>query len=353
MKKVGIITFHNTLNFGAALQCYALKEIIFRLNCNPEIINHYNKKIADSYSMYSAHIWKRSPLGILKSLVYHTLLNTRKLITHKRFKFFMINNLSIATNDSPSKYDTIVFGSDQIWKASITGNDKYYWGENFPNNIKKITYAASAGKIDEAFYENIKLLYNFNAISVRESDLTKILNDFNIKAQIVLDPTLLLTGEEWAKKFCLKTKNHKKYILVYAMQNLQNTIQFAKRLSILTKMKVRIIYPNVTIFNILKKYSSCGPIQFLKLIYNAEYVITDSFHGTAFSIIFHKNFYTICQGLGFDNRAASLLTQIGLQSRLVTLDHNIFNADPVSYSEADILLNVLRNKSIKFLKSNL
>lgn len=352
MKKVGIITFQNTLNFGAMLQCYALKEIILHLNYKTEVINHYNKKIADSYSMYSAHIWKRTIWGILKSLAYHTLLNIRKIITYKRFKSFMMTNLPVSTNDSPSKYDIIVFGSDQIWKATITGNDKYYWGENFPNNIKKITYAASAGKIDKIFYENINFLYNFNAISVREYHLNKILNNLNIPSQTVLDPTLLLTKEEWNNKFSLKKKT-KKYILVYAMQNLQKTRQIAQQLSIQTAIKVEIIYPHVTISNILKKYSSCGPIQFLRLLYNAEYIITDSFHGTAFSVNFHKNFYTVCQGIGFDNRAESLLTQLGLQSRLITPDCDIFNTDPVDYSKADILLNSLKNESINFLKSNL
>ncbi|WP_158231933.1 MULTISPECIES: polysaccharide pyruvyl transferase family protein [unclassified Sporosarcina] len=371
MKTVGIITFHNTINYGGILQTYALQKVIREMGYDVENINYVNNE--KTYAKYSK---KRRILQYIWRNIFCPLFGgaERKKKTNEfREKYIKLskNVHSIDGIVHPSViYDMYITGSDQVWNFHLTGNDSAYFLDFAPREKKRVSYAASFGFSqlpDNQKERYSELISKFDALSVREIQGKEIINSLlkNKQVSVVLDPTLLLDKKEWAELLGnTEVCNEEGYILCYYMPGdkvLTDGIKaIADKLSRRTGKKVINIgkkeYNKLMFWEV--NLTSEGPLEFINLFKNASYIVTNSFHGTAFSIIFKKEFFIpenkkMTGVKQLNSRIISLLSILELSNRLVPVDQ-IKNTAYDKFSEIDYknvysLLNVEKDNSLKFL----
>lgn len=368
MKKiVGIITFHRAHNYGAMLQAYALCQVIKKMNLRCEIIDYHCEAIDGFYKKESV-IDTLSRTDFLKALqvVYDRVKRGYYFdFSYYKFKKFLKNELPISNNSYINShqlnnlpYYAYILGSDQIWNKEITkGYDKVYFGTFIPEGKKKIAYAASVGngyldENDERFFK--KQLQSFDFIGVREKQLKTEIEALGYNGvECTLDPTLLLDPAEWQKFIRNKQMSQGKYILIYMAQSDKNVYKSAKKLSRrLGYPLIEITYKYDYTIKDIKQVKSCGPKEFLTLFYYSEFIITNSFHGTCFSIIFEKNFYFIPLK-GSEGRVTSLLSLLGLENRRAATFKEININDNIDYEIISQKLNQERSRSQRFLETYL
>lgn len=350
--KIGIITIVYAENYGAVLQCYALKHYLQK-ECNTDIdvVDYHSNADKIGYSIiFNSLFYQCSWINYLKYLLKLPFLIKSTLIHKKVFRAFRRNVLKPQNNTS---YDLLIYGSDQIWAYAplYGGYNNIYWGDEYSAK-KKITYSASMGNVSCVDNEFIrKHVNNFDCISVREKELKDFLQDFTKKEiSHTIDPTLLLKKEQWSD-FCKDgiVKDHE-YILVYDLHNndiikrLKNIIANEK------KLKVIEIYGYPKLHENSDSNSGFTPQDFVSLFKNASYVLTSSFHGTAFSIIFNKNFY-VSQSTN-KGRVMSLLESLDLQNRFIS-DISSFEDRDINYLIANEKLEKLRNESANYLNKSI
>lgn len=320
--KIGILTFHYAHNYGAVLQAYALKKYLSDLGHETSIIDYKNESIVKSYPYpLKPFIRKKDILfpthwvKIKQELIKTKLSKKEWHYQYQKFELFIKKYLSDLDEwESSIKHqDIIFFGSDQIWEPNLTGGyDPIYLGY-FDTRAKKISYAASCFSVTQNFSEFFqKGLNNFDHISVREEALASALSQVAKKEiNVVADPVLLLNKEDY-KPLIKKENDYKNYILFYFVS--ENTIlrQISDYLRNQLGEKVIEIHYFRTpdTLNEWQK-TDVGPEEFITLIYNAKQVFTNSFHGTAFSILFEKQFYTVSQNI----RILNLLEKLSLSDR--------------------------------------
>lgn len=362
--KVGILTYHDTNNFGAMLQSYALYKVINDLGVECEIINYFNDYMRTKLSKQFIPA-KITFKNVINYFMRYPFIRRRKSNFNK-FKENFLNIKEKPFSDSQylinatKKYDRIVTGSDQVWNYIINDNDYHYYLD-FCEKGKKAAYAPSFGisKIDDDKKDIIKkLLKDFGFLSVRDRQGQKIIEELlGISPFLALDPTLLLNKNQWEEvikgKSVLK-RDYGQYILVYNMGT-SSLYDFAKRLAEKTGLNLVIIDGSVK--NLFKKniYSALGlgPLEWVDLFLNASIVCTNSFHGTAFSINFNKQFYTelIPPPFKYNSRLFDILEMFGLKDRLIQSDKTIKENDIVDFSNANVILQREREKSLAFLES--
>lgn len=303
--KIGIVTFQNAENYGAALQCRALYTYLAEYGNNVEIIDYKNSVIENSYKIFPK--LRKNLFKFALSFIY-ALKNYKKLKNRsKKFRTFL-KGIKISlpmTYDEICKadfdHDLIIAGSDQIWNPNITnGFDKVYF-LNIGGNFRKAGYAISMGDITypqfsaKEFSDNIK---RFDYLSFREPDAADFINKKTGKNfPQVLDPTLLLTREQWDKIIGnIKLNIPDKYVFVYFVvdgQSSQEIIKIADRLSKQNSIPIVYLKMNRKIRDPFKNrvitVIDAGPREFLYFIKNASFVVTSSFHGTALSCIYQKD----------------------------------------------------------------
>ena len=353
--KVGIVTFHNGSNYGAALQCFALQEAEKKLGNDVYVINYNNRFISKGLDRFRFAL---STLGFyyLAYDIINYFSNGRKIVRFKKF-FDDYYNLTPLMDANALKsynvhYDIGMSGSDQIWNALLNNRVDDIYFLNFGYFTHKVSYASSLGnyQLDNEEYNRsiIQLLSNYDRVSTREN--SKLLESLiNRAVYNVCDPTLLLCKEEWAEKLKLR-KRQSKFLLIYALTDQDRVIEIArliskeKSLPILFLGKTKRKYSGITCIN------DAGPKEFVELFYNAEYVVTNSFHGTAFSINFHKQFVSVKHPKS-PERALHILKVTNLESRLVMSGTvaNILDVEPAEFQAATCALEKLRNESYKYL----
>ena len=340
MKKVGIITIES-MNFGNRLQNYALQQTLDLLNFLVETVHREPKKTGTQ--------------AVLKNLAHH-LLQTKG----SKFRQFDSNieysTVTIGANDYPenlsNQFDYFIAGSDQVWNPhyNFVGTSDLL---AFAKPEQRISYAASFG-VDEIPDEKKKMytenLTQFKALSVREKKGAEIIKELTGReARVVLDPTMLLTSEQWSKverksKFTPKNR----YVLVYALgeksADFKNSIKhYAKEMEI---FDIKTIQKN-------GREIPVGPAEFLYLIHNAELILTDSFHASVFSVLYHKRFITFKRpGIDMSSRIVSLANTIGAKDKLDG-DNNLDCKNGLDYVLIDQLIESERKQSIDFLKKAL
>lgn len=356
MKKIGIITFHRAHNYGAMLQAYALQNKITRMGHEVKIIDYRDKNIEVLYKILKFGNFKRA----ISSILNFATNNNR----YKSFNDFLMNNMRLSKSYSleqlkkeAPKYDIYIAGSDQVWNTDITIGLSDAYTLNFGSkSIKRISYAASIGKSNIESEKEIykQKLKNIDNISVREESGKNILEPILEKEiDVVLDPTLLLTRKEWEEVIQDTKQEEQKYILVYVVEPDDEYVKVVNYLAKKTKLGV-IHFGKKNIYNntIRSAYTN-GPLDFIKLIKNAEYVICTSFHATVFSIIFNKKFFVIPHKTT-GARVTNLLSKLGIIERAVyTLDE--FKSkdyeQKIEYESVNQKLEKERRKSIAFLKN--
>ena len=247
-------------------------------------------------------------------------------------------------------------GSDQVWNSNHNqGIDKVFFLSFVPQNIKKIAYAASFGKQELETWE-IKetqyLLQRYQAISVRESSALKILQSLEIKnGWHVLDPTLLLSKEEWIEK-CPHLNIKEKYLLIYSVEpNKNQLIEYAKLIADKLKLKIYLVewgfkrQPGTD-----KMIHNISPLTLMSYFIQAEYIIASSFHGTAFAVNLNKQFISVAPN-HFSTRANSLLKLVNLEDRFITNKEFDLNQalSYIDYAKVNTILEQQRKISISFL----
>lgn len=334
--KIGILTFHNADNYGAVLQCYALQKSISENF--PEhkvfIVNHKNNLIESAYAVFP-FAWDktRSLIGNILTLFSVCAMIPARRKARKEFFVFRAENFNLG-DANLSDYDIVIFGSDQIWNTRLIGSDRTFFGSDY-NGIK-IAYGASDGG-ELLIEENVKLdLKGFKSISCRESSFSERLKrEADIIAKTVCDPVFLLSENQWKKKSLLPKENG--YVLVFKIQQNENLDSVAKSIGEkLNKKIIQIFYAcSVKQFFIAsgKKRITISPKQFVGYFANAAFVLTTSFHGTAFSIVFEKPFYTLCMAKGKE-RVIDLLNRIGLRDRYIMQVNNNQTLSEDIYTEA-------------------
>ena len=365
-KKVGICTLYTGYNYGSALQAYSLKKYVESLGFNCDIIklsgsliNGRDFRMKKAFiTLFRMFLYSNNKKNAIKSFSQNNknAINSNTIKLFDRFYdekiipvFLSYRKLKkIAKSDL---YSYFICGSDQIWNSTAFYVDPFYYLNFSPSN-KKIAYAPSFGR-DYVPNYNKKIISNFlNKIpnlSVREESGKKIIKDIIDKEAIVcLDPTFLTSKEEWISEFNIKEKK-KNYILVYFLNEpSKKASNFIKKLSSLSDLDI------IYIGSGIKNNTYAGPIEFLEYICNATYIITDSFHGVAFSIIFKKDFWVFERKYKTENqstRIINILQKLDLDNRFEP-DDTIIN-EKINYKNVNLLINREIECSKKYLRNAL
>lgn len=362
MKKIGILTFHNAYNYGAVLQAYALKEYLqHNSNCIVEIINYKNEQIEEEKSrwnkLFSNNVVKEFARNLLTAPYYWKLDKEFSTFIHR----YLTTEKEIKRKELPSlDYDLYVVGSDQVWNLTLTGNDRSFFCDFASSGSVCCSYAASIGSsvfTDDELAEFKKLLEKFTLVSFREKELVPIFERIVQKKGVcsVLDPVFLLEPNKWNS--ITNLVDRKPYVLFFCVgynAELNPTLEYAKKIA--NEKGMELLYlSNQDIWYKHQELHHCGvasPCDFLGYIKNASCVVTNSFHATAFSIIFHRDFFSEI-GLKRNGRIKNILELTGLENRAI--NRGVYAGDRISgitdWSDVDARLKLERKNSYKFLSS--
>lgn len=353
----GILTFIHTLNYGAELQAFGLSYVLSKLSFSNELISYtcteVEKREIHPFPKFTDIKNPKHFIGLLIRYFYFY----KKIHNFSNFEnqWLRFGNQVKDSSEILKSYSYIIIGSDQVWCPQITGNDlTYVLDGSHKTKQKVISYAASFG--DKPFPDSYKAQFSralkcFDALSVREKRGLEIINEMGITDAVVsLDPTLLLTGNEWLK-VAKPVKVPNKYVFAYIVSERDKTLEYAKYVAKRFNAKLLYIdaYSSRPILG-AKNMGACGPDEFLWLVKNAEMVITSSFHGLCFSILFNKQFRYALSAKKHNSRLYNLASRFNLEKYDIT---NFDLDDQIDYSEPNRSLAVLRENSINYLRRSL
>ena len=354
--EIGIITYHFPLNYGAVLQVYALSRVLENLGHDVKIIDYQPISHVRRYN------WSWNRLGCNGQ-------NLRNLKLSKKFACFRKSYLKMTKlyqtqeqlKADPPDFDVFISGSDQVWNQTAFGKNTPYFLDFAPKGTRRVSYSASFGKsqVDDRFRSELKvLLNNIDHISVREKSGCDIIKELtNRQSTCVLDPTLLLDDYN----DIISPVPEKNYILVKSMQSTPMFDSIVNYVSRLTGLQVIYLYSmSIKFWKFIgKKRVYPDPSSYLGYFKNAKYVITDSFHGTAFCLNFKKRFLSVSlppdPTKDTSVRMTDLLSSVGLSKRFVdSCDEvnikRIIESD-INWGSVNSSLSNLREKSMNFLTS--
>lgn len=327
--KINTITCHHVYNHGALLQAYALSEFLKGEGHDVSIIDY-----RPSYLDGHFKLWRSDPrydrIGLGWAYVLAKLPGRiRSLKRKKAFDAFFDRYMPVTDRiyhsvgelrANPPEADLYIAGSDQIWNTDFkNGIDPAFYLDF--GDCRKISYAASFAthSLHEGTENFVKeMLGNFTDISIREQSGLKILNNLGYHGTVVVDPVFLLNKDQWDIIASEDGKNED-YILIYDFERNPVIRELARRYSKLNHCKIYSIGP-YRLDYADKCFINYGPDAFVGLIKNAKCVLSNSFHGSAFSMIFQKNFFVANREDGLNERMLDLLIRYNLTDRLINLN---------------------------------
>lgn len=355
--KIGIVTQPLQENYGGYLQNYALQCVLRKLGHEPITIDYGNR----------ISIW-RFIISTIRSCLFYLIPNKRRPFAKFRetrgnirkgiFTSFLEQNITKteATNKYYSSFikkyniEALITGSDQVWRPLYNRNIEDMFLRFAQNSkIKKIAYAASFGT-DKWEYTPSKtekcrrLAREMDAVSVRESSGVDLCKQYlNIDASVVLDPTLLLTSQEYDSLCNHISSERTPFIAAYILDQNEATLKLLNSISQMHNLELKVFRA--------EKESVLSIEEWLAVFRDAQYVVTDSFHGTIVSIIFNKQFVCLGNKTRGNARFDSLLTMFGLQSRWVENSNDVYDllSSPINWSELNPILEAKRKESVGFL----
>lgn len=356
-KKVGIVTFHRALSYGANLQAYALQNFLFNLGIDNEIIDYRCQYMVDHYQK----ILRKSTGNAIRHFFWN--LKTAKTVMKKKkhTENFVDKHLKLSKpydseniKDANELYRAFISGSDQVWSPTCVGFDPVYF-LTFADSHKKYSYAASIATStipDKLKNEYKNRLSDFSGISLREQSGADILTKLTGKqTRVDIDPSMLLNVNDW-DKICSDTSYQAPYILLFTVPEPKNLVYYALKLA--EEKNCKILWLN----HFGKRYTSkrikCIPpvdiTEFIGLIKNAEYVCTNSFHGNAFSLLYHKNFVVETDTAAKKNvRSEDIMLKLNLKARILSSENAPDIHDNTDWDFVDKKLDELREESKKYL----
>ena len=379
--KIAIMTWQYP-NYGTLLQAFALQTVLEKQGYDVKIINYETqKKDVVILNKYNLRRQIKRIHAFLKKKYYFLQLKKNSVDYQKEierrqqlYDMFIHSELHMTERLNKSEltklirvFDTFIVGSDQVWSPKYLDTAFFL---DFVNGKKKISYAPSFGvnTLDDKTAEFIKpLLEKIDKISVRELQGLEIIQDkLKLNGTVVLDPTLLLDKNEWMKHLEIRRQEKKriqqKYILCYFLGDNEYYWSIVEKVKKKLGLQVVLIPCTSKAYETeYKKIVACDPFDFVNLIANAEYIITDSFHGTAFAVNMEKSFLVLARFKETEynsenSRVLSFLNILKLESRWINWQTEIPNKIYVSeedYSDAKQVLIKMRKKSIDFLVGNL
>lgn len=362
MKKVLYITRHIVSNYGSVLQAYATQEAIKKVGASPVCIDYFRTdELPENLvaTRLSTSKWNKNPLT---KAVFMLTQKPVYALADKRFaqyrKIVKVTERQYHTEqelrDNLPEADVYMTGSDQTWNTVVCGElDPAYFLSFVPKDRRKVAYGASfGGKLSDSELNSVKpLLKEYESISVREDSGVKLLEKMDIKASQVLDPTFLLDKKDW-EKLLPDRKTNEKYALVY---QLHPNKAFDKYAGAYAKKHGLKLYRISHCFHHAVRSGKlvlCPPVEeFLWYIKNAQVLLTDSFHGTAFAIGLNTPFLDILPS-SYSERISSILTLTGCENRILK-DYNDFDtaAQPIDFDKVNAVIKSEREKSYAILQN--
>lgn len=358
-KSVSFITVHIGSNFGSNLQTIATSEVLKKLGFEPVCVNYIPPRI--TWYRY----WKEANISI-KKLLWRILYAPIAFLEKRRFSSYLSKHCKVskAIYDSDDfvkecpKADVYMTGSDQVWNFTYNeGLDAHYFFDGVVG--KKIAYASSIGNSElsgEEFGLVRDYTRDYTAISVRESSAVAIFEKMGRKVEHVLDPTMMLNNQEWPR-FSNPRLIKNPYLFVYLPYNtVDKKLCYESIRKIAKEKKLQVVTFSYDFFK--DTYADrtilfADPGDFLSLMIHADYVVTNSFHGTAFSINLHKNFFVFMPSK-FSTRITSVLEMFGVEERLLTKEIAPQQIDvAIDYDVVERQLEDERNKANEYLKKAL
>lgn len=364
--KMSIITLHCVKNYGSVLQTYATQEYFKNMGLEVEVIDFRRDDLQDPYFYVNKGV-KKIGSGNKKKIKKFIYKSISKKVADRKIKVFggfLDRYINISEkvylsekdiSDNPPSADIYCVGSDQMWNKECNhGIVRPFFLTFAPEDKKRMSFASSFGRksLDEdEIVVTRKMLQKFDAISVREDSGLKILQDLGIENGVhILDPTLCLTGKEWSKLCERKLAPRKPYLLIYELGSNSLLKDCAKKIA--KEKGLKIIRIGIGFSQVIKGHTTLFPEvdKWLSLFKYADYIITDSFHGTAFSINFNKQFHVVYPR-NFSTRLQSALGLFKLENRVAknTGAFKISNT-PINYEVVNAILAQERNKSKEFAK---
>lgn len=359
--KIGILTFHNSNNYGAVLQTTALYKKVKSINSDVEVIDYICPNKVQTYKSLDIGKHKSLVKNIYAFLQFPVRKYKNNIFANEISQMYKISNNKYENNQDISKdykkWDKVICGSDQIWNHDNTKFDTTYLLDFIKEDNKKISYAASFGlsDIDDKYKAKYtELLNKIENLSVREVRGKEIVKELtNRDSQVVLDPTLLLNKEEWIE-FAQSIPQNEKYVLIYTLGRNKEVDKQAEIIS--KKLGCKVVKIATDALDFVSKYKCVipNPQQYVDLINNAACVVTDSFHGTIFSVNLNVPFYTVLKSTNKRNsRITGILDIVGLSDRVIYDRAKDIEITSINYLEVNKKLDNERLKSINFLTNSL
>lgn len=365
--KIALITRHAITNYGSLLQAFATQKVIENLGHECEIIDYIRND--ESYKNNEKTLLKNKPEwnnNLFKKFLYLLIRQPESVIAGKKFEQERKQYLNLTKRyvtieqlkgDKP-KADIYMTGSDQVWGPMGNGSyDESYCLSFTDTDDKRIAYAASFGRTNMnseviSFFKQWLQRYNF--VTVREESAFEILQKIGIQSKKVIDPTLLLDNTFW-KKYMKPTNIRKDYILVYQLHNDKRVGQYAQKVANI--MNLPLIRVSSSFHQITRegKFVWCPEVgKFLTYIKNAKFMITDSFHGTAFAINFNVPFVEVLPNNKTGTRNINILKMLNLSDRILENDNDFsLIYKDLDYFDVNKTLGYKRIESIEILKEML
>jgi hypothetical protein len=360
--KTGLITFHAAHHYGAMLQTYGLAKTVTDITGGCDVIDYVRPDTLEAGRLRQRGTSPKTLAKNIHSLAHYSSLKRRAA----RFDAFMLKDMRLGPRrylsfdeleKNPPEYDLYLSGSDQIWNPFIYREQKYdpAYFSFYEKTARKAAYAPSFGpaEIDGALAEELgRLLGGFSHLSAREKRGAEILSKVTgLDVPVVLDPTLLMTRDEWGK--LADNAACKPYVLCYFVSPPGKLVNPIRRLkSRYGGCAVQLAGARRKAPDVDKMVFDAGPREFLTLFKNAAFVLTNSFHGVVFSVIFEKPFLCGAGGAGEagkNSRAGNFLEMLELGDRL----HDGEDASDIDYAAVEERLSAERGRSTEFLRSAL
>ena len=381
-KKIAILTFFKSGNFGGELQAFALQKVLRENGYNVEVLHQLrpnNKEFVQTgnfkpiYNPSDSKTKKSRIKGkIIANLtrIYNVFFGKNSRIRKQRFEKFEKEHINLTSKifysfddlyASNLDYDVFIVGSDQVWNYEYVFSPEPYFLTFAKEGALKISYAASIGH--SSLPEEVVPFYKewlaaFDSISLRESQGVDIVKSITDKEAItVLDPTLLIPKVNWLEYFNIDSSRQKdNYLLIYILVESPYVFAKAREIASQLNLKIKRVVPRSWSrqnYSDIENIYDAGPIEFIELFANASFVLTNSFHGTAFSVNFNIPFYSIPKKTKKTNsRFINLLNLVGLQDRIVYDGDNrnlLENLLDIDFIGANHKLEIEKSKSLDFL----
>lgn len=369
--KIAVITLHNVRNYGSVLQTYATQKILESFGFQVEFID-YLRKGDVAQKRWGDYFSNHSLKGLIKGLyqaLYYEPKQDRK--AKKVFDYFLKENIHLSDKkyfsieelrqDAP-KADIYCTGSDQMWNSKWNQGIEKAFFLDFVKSAPKIAFSTSIGMTEfpeDEEKETVKLIKQYDFLSMREESAVKLLNKFGIESTAVLDPTLMCDGAFW-REFCKKESEQyadKKYILVYKLHtDHANYVDFncyVRQLTQKTGLPVKVLSYGVPVKKIFDEYVFMPTIhEFVALFVNAEHIVTDSFHATSFAINLEKQI-SVIYPVKFSTRLENILMICDMLNRVVK-DNDFANLpEPSNYTLITKIMDEQRQQALTAIKDGI